>query len=96
MISLTLPGATYPIRLAFALINALAKRQASKPIDLSQRHKKMSGMFIKSVTSRLGCLGLPELANFPLKCMEIYVAFDRLPLPRIGEFPYCLHTSRKC
>ena len=65
-------------------------------IDLSQRHKKMSGMFIKSVTSRLGCLGLPGLANFPLKCMEIYVAFDRLPLPRIGEFPYCLHTSRKC
>ena len=31
LISLTLPGATYLIRLAFALINALAKRQASKP-----------------------------------------------------------------
>ena len=31
LISLTLPGTTYPILLAFALINALTKRQASKP-----------------------------------------------------------------
>ena len=35
-VSLTLPGATYPICLAFALINALAKRQASNVMVASK------------------------------------------------------------
>ena len=43
----------------------------------------MYGMFIKYVTSRLGCLGL------------IYTVFDRVPLPRIGDLPNGLHTDLK-
>ena len=56
LISLTLPRATYPIRLAFALINALAKRQASKPIPAKVSIKKVSrksaGDMVKKLSSK--------------------------------------------
>ena len=52
-------------------------------------------MFIKYVTSRLRCLGLPVAANSPLNSMGIYTAFDRAPLPRIGDLPNSLHTDLK-
>ena len=55
----------------------------------------MYGMFIKYVTSRLGFLGLPMAANSPLNSMEIYTAFDRTPLPHIGDSPNGLHTDLK-
>ena len=56
LISLTLPRATYPIRLAFALINALAKRQASKRIPAKVSIKKVSrksaGDMVKKLSSK--------------------------------------------
>ena len=52
-------------------------------------------MFIASVTSCLGCLGLPAGASFPLKCMEIEAAFDHPLLPCVGEFPNHLQTDLK-
>ena len=56
LISLTLPRATYPIRLAVALINALAKRQASKPIPAKVSIKKVSrksaGDMVKKLSSK--------------------------------------------
>ena len=55
----------------------------------------MYGMFIKYVTSRLGCLGLPVAGNSPLNSMGIYTVFDRAPLPRIGDLPNGLHTDLK-
>ena len=55
----------------------------------------MYGMFIKYVTSRLGCLGLPVAANSPLNSMGIYIVFDRAPLPRIGDLPNGLYTDLK-
>ena len=55
----------------------------------------MYGMFIKYVTSRLGCLGLPLAANSPLNSMGIYTVFDCAPLPRIGDLPNGLHTDLK-
>ena len=56
---------------------------------------KLYGMFIKYVTSRLGCLGLPVAANSPLNSMGIYTVFDRAPLPRIGDLPNDLNTDLK-
>jgi hypothetical protein len=50
-------------------------------------------MKIAYVTSRLGCVGLPSGANFPLKSIEIYTAFDRLALLRVWEFPNCSHID---
>ena len=35
------------------------------------------------------------MANSPLNSMEIYTAFDRAPLPRIGDLPNGLHTDLK-
>ena len=67
----------------------------SQLIALSQEVQNMYGMFIKYVTSRLGCLGLPAMANSPLNSMGIYTAFDRLPLPCIGDLPNGLHTDLK-
>ena len=55
----------------------------------------MYGMFIKYVTSRLACLGLPVAVNSPLNSMGIYTAFDRVPLSRIGDLPNGLHTDLK-
>ena len=55
----------------------------------------MYGMFIKFVTSRLGCLGLPVVANSPLNSMGIYTVFDHAPLPNIGDLPNGLHTDLK-
>ena len=55
----------------------------------------MYRMFIKYVTSRLRCLGLPVMANSPLNSMGIYTVFDRAPLPRIGDLPNGLHTDLK-
>ena len=34
-------------------------------------------------------------ANSPLNSKGIYTAFDRAPLPRIGDFPNALHTDLK-
>ena len=48
-----------------------------------------------SVTSRLGCLGLPVAANSPLNTMGIYTASDHALLPRIGDSPNGLHTDLK-
>ena len=49
LISLTLPGTTYPICLAFALINALAKQQTSKPstgkVKCGNRQTSISDQF---------------------------------------------------
>ena len=53
------------------------------------------GMFIKYMTSRLGCLRLPVEANSPLNSMGIYTVFDRAPLPRIGDLPNGLHIDLK-
>ena len=55
----------------------------------------MYGMFIKYVTSRLGCLGLPVVANSPLNSMGIYTVFDCALLSRIGDLPNGLHTDLK-
>ena len=52
-------------------------------------------MFIKYVTSRLGCLGLPVAANSPLNSTGIYTMFDSAPLPHIGDLPNGLHTNLK-
>ena len=46
--------------------NRIGKRAA---IGLSQRLENMCGMFIVSVTSRLGCLSVPGEAHSPLKRM---------------------------
>ena len=48
-----------------------------------------------SVKSRLGCLRLLVMANSPLNSMGIYTAYDRAPLPRIGECLNVLHTDLK-
>ena len=48
-----------------------------------------------SVTSRLGCLGLPVMANSPLNSMGIYTVYDRAPLPHIGDSPNGLRTNLK-
>ena len=64
-------------------------------ITLSQQVQNMYGMFIKYVTPRLGCLGLPVAANSPLNSMGIYTVFDRAPPPRIGSLPNGLHTDLK-
>ena len=55
----------------------------------------MYGMFIKYVTSRFGCLGLPVGANSPLNSIGIYTVFDHTPLSRIGELPNVLHIDLK-
>ena len=55
----------------------------------------MYRMFIKYVTSRLGCLGLPVAAKFPSNSMGIYTAYDCAPLPRIGDLPNGLRTDLK-
>ena len=34
-------------------------------------------------------------ANFPLKSIEIYTAFERLALSRVWEFPNCLHIVKE-
>ena len=35
------------------------------------------------------------IANSPLNSIEIYTAYDRTPLPHIGDFPNYLHTDMK-
>ena len=35
------------------------------------------------------------MVNSPLNSMGIYTAYDRAPLPRIGNFPNGLHTDLK-
>ena len=55
----------------------------------------MYGVFIKYVTSRLGCPGLRVAANSPLNSIGIYTASDCAPLPRIGDSPNGLHTDLK-
>ena len=35
------------------------------------------------------------MANSPLNSMGIYTAYDRAPLPRIGDSPNGLHTDLK-
>ena len=35
------------------------------------------------------------MANSPLNSMGIYTAFDRTPLPLIGDLPNGLHTNLK-
>ena len=69
----------------------------SLSIALSQQVQNMYGMFIKYVTSCLGCLRLPVAANSPLNSMGIYMytVFDRAPLSRIGDLPNGLHTDLK-
>ena len=64
-------------------------------IALSQQVQNMYGMFIKYVTSRLGCLGLPVAANSPFNSMGIYTMFDHTPLPHIGDLLNDLHTNLK-
>ena len=64
-------------------------------IALSQQVQNMYGMFIKYVTSRLGCLGLPVAANYPLNSMGIYTVFDRVPLTHIEDLPNGLHNDLK-
>ena len=64
-------------------------------IALSQQVQNMYGMFIKYVTSRLGCLRLPVEANSPLNSMGVYTVFDRTPLPCIGDLPNGLHIDLK-
>ena len=64
-------------------------------IALSQQVQNMYGMFIKYVTSRLGCLRLPVAANSSLNSKGIYTVFDHTPLPRIGDLPNGLHTDLK-
>ena len=57
----------------------------------------MYGMFIKYVTSRLGCLG-PRAARgseFSIELYGIYTVFDRAPLPHIWDLPNVLHTDLK-
>ena len=42
--------------------------------------------------------GVPRTArdaNSPLNSMGIYTAYDRAPLPRIGDLPNGLHTDLK-
>ena len=46
-----------------------------------------------NVTSRLGCVGEPNGANFPMKYMALLVAFDRSPLPHVAKFSNHLHTG---
>ena len=48
-----------------------------------------------NVTSRLGYVGDPAGANFPLKYMAMFVAFDRSSLPHVAEFSTHLHTDVK-
>ena len=50
-------------------------------------------MKIAYVTSRLECVGPSSGANFPLKSIEIYTAFERLALSRVWEFPNCSHID---
>ena len=82
------------LQLNRASTDAVASAFAGE-ITLSQQVQNMYGMFIKCVTSHLGCLGLPVAANSPLNPMGIYTVFDRAPLPRIGDFPNGLHTNLK-
>ena len=44
------------------------------------------------MTSHLGCLGMPAGANFPLEHTATDAAFDRSPLPHVGELP--AHRSK--
>ena len=55
----------------------------------------MYGVFIKYVTSRLGCLWLPVASNSLLNSMGIYTVFDRTPLTCIRDSPNGLHTDLK-
>ena len=47
------------------------------------------------MTSRLGCVGVPAGTNFPLKYMEIYVEYDRSPLPYVAESSNYIYTDSK-
>ena len=41
----------------------------------------------------MGCIGKLAEANFPLKSMEVFVAFDGSALPHVGEFCNHLHSD---
>ena len=50
-------------------------------------------MNVINVTLCLGCVEESAGANFPLKYMAVFVAFDHSSLPHVAEFFSHLHTD---